>query len=321
MKKTIKISLAIWCFAACVVSIESAPMQYKRIPDAAAAEKIFAENGDPVMRRTAFRFLLEDQQTTDNAIQKGLKDSDPVIRSRSVLMYFNKNGENALPLLREFAPTADPFTLEAVFLCANSLNDNAKRMEVMKLIAKNPNDCETKRSAVKISGFNFYRNNKRLKDDPAYDREVVTIKSIPLPLSGWAFNQDKNLDGHRQGWFKVNWNDSKWAKLKIGCWEDQGFANYDGIAWYRLNFSMPSKLKDFTAVELYFQAVDESAWVWLNGKYIGQHDVGPDGWDKPFWLDVTKEINWDGENVLTVRVEDTQYGGGIWKPVSVEILK
>ena len=84
---------------------------------------------------------------------------------------------------------------------------------------------------------------------------------------------------------------------------------------------MPPAPAEMKAVELYFRGVDESAWVWLNGKYVGQHDLGPSGWDKPFHLDVTGEILWGKENVLAVRVEDTQYGGGIWRPVSVEILK
>ena len=74
------------------------------------------------------------------------------------------------------------------------------------------------------------------------------------------------------------------------------------------------------ALELCFGGVDESAWVWLNGKYVGQHDEGPSGRDRPFRLDITKEANWGKVNQLTVRVLNTELGGGIWKPVSVEAL-
>ena len=74
-------------------------------------------------------------------------------------------------------------------------------------------------------------------------------------------------------------------------------------------------------MEIHFGAVDESAWVWLNGKYAGQHDVGPAGWDRPFDLDITNEVKWGGENQLTVRVEDTKAVGGIWKPVKINIVK
>ncbi|MBQ6598006.1 MAG: hypothetical protein IJH79_10690, partial [Lentisphaeria bacterium] len=59
----------------------------------------------------------------------------------------------------------------------------------------------------------------------------------------------------------------------------------------------------------------------LNGKYVGQHDAGLIGWDKPFDLNITDEINWGGENVLAVRVEDTVAAGGIWKPVVINLVK
>ena len=83
---------------------------------------------------------------------------------------------------------------------------------------------------------------------------------------------------------------------------------------------MPQKM-DCNAVELAFGAVDESAWVWLNGVYLGSHDIGPDGWNTAFALDCTKEVRWGEENVLVVRVLDTAQAGGIWKPIHVEILK
>ena len=55
--------------------------------------------------------------------------------------------------------------------------------------------------------------------------------------------------------------------------------------------------------------------------HVGQHDIGPEGWDKPFTLDVTDEIMWDAENQITVRVLDSKFAGGIWKPVALEALK
>ena len=43
--------------------------------------------------------------------------------------------------------------------------------------------------------------------------------------------------------------------------------------------------------------------------------------DYTFKLDITKEVKWGAENVLVVRVEDTEGAGGIWKPVTVEVVK
>ena len=75
------------------------------------------------------------------------------------------------------------------------------------------------------------------------------------------------------------------------------------------------------AVELHFESVDECAWVWLNGVYIGQHDLGTSGWQTPFSLDITKEVKWDAENVIVVRILDTAGAGGIYKPVHLQVLE
>ena len=83
---------------------------------------------------------------------------------------------------------------------------------------------------------------------------------------------------------------------------------------------MPEKL-DCNAVELYCPSVDECAWVWLNGVYVGQHDIGPSGWNKPFWIDVTADIRWGASNLLVIRVEDSAQAGGILKPMALEVLK
>ena len=123
-----------------------------------------------------------------------------------------------------------------------------------------------------------------------------------------------------KGFFRPDTDLSAWKKIKMGVWEEQGFADYDGVAWYTIKFTMPEKM-DSNAVEVAFDAVDESAWVWLNGIYLGAHDIGPEGWKEPFALDCTREIRWGKENTLTVRVYDAAYAGGIYKPVRIDILK
>ena len=57
------------------------------------------------------------------------------------------------------------------------------------------------------------------------------------------------------------------------------------------------------------------------GSHAGQHDIGPDGWTVPFCLDVTAFLKWGQENQITVRVLNTAQAGGIWKPVTLEVLK
>ena len=48
-------------------------------------------------------------------------------------------------------------------------------------------------------------------------------------------------------------------------WESQGFADYLGLGWYRQQFSPPAGPLPKHAY-LYFGAVDEDAWLYLNGQ-------------------------------------------------------
>jgi len=75
------------------------------------------------------------------------------------------------------------------------------------------------------------------------------------------------------------------------------------------------------AVELSFEGVDEAAWIWVNGQYAGQHDIGPSGRDVPFRIDITPFLKWNTENQITVRVLNATLKGGIWKPVTLEVIR
>ena len=139
----------------------------------------------------------------------------------------------------------------------------------------------------------------------------------------WAFKLVKGLDtpDELKGWNEPGYDTREWEDIAVpGNWETQGFPDYDGFAWYRIAFDAPKKCES-NAVELNFGGVDEEAWVWLNGTFVGQHAVGVSGWDKPFQLDVTDEVRWGEHNLLVVRVFDARMAGGIWKPIKLDILR
>jgi beta-galactosidase/beta-glucuronidase len=72
----------------------------------------------------------------------------------------------------------------------------------------------------------------------------------------------------------------------------------------RLKVKFPKSLKNKN-IQLYFGAADESAKVFVNEKLSGQFDIGPSGWDKPFFIDATDQVVPGKENLLAVRVVDT----------------
>ena len=252
---------------------------------------------DSVLRRAAFRILLETGEFSEKTMLGGLKDQDPLIRSRSLLEYFLLHGDGAYPKMKEMIPEKDRQTAGLLLECAKQIKPLEKSQDLIRLLAEKSGNPEIQRQAKRLSIFTFHRKNIRLKDNPTYDHDIVTVKTIQLPLSGWKFKPDPMETGHHKGWFKPEFNDAKWKQLKIGIWETQGYDGYDGIGWYRFRFTMPEKI-DCNAVEIRFGAVDEMAWVWLNGKYIGQHVVGPAGWNRPFYLDITQEVKWGEENQL-----------------------
>jgi hypothetical protein len=157
---------------------------------------------------------------------------------------------------------------------------------------------------------------------PGYDdattfaemRKTMT-EVFDFPKTGWKFGLDDYEVGEKDGWYNTGFNDTSWPKIMIGTfWEFQG-EDYDGIAWYRRQFTAPS-VQSGKRVFLAFGAVDDAAKVWLNGKYVGTRDVHL-GWNIPFAFEVTKQLKPGQVNVLAVEVTDRGGNGGIWKSVKL----
>ena len=146
--------------------------------------------------------------------------------------------------------------------------------------------------------------------------------------SPWEFSFDPDNSGMRKGYFKADFDDSKWAdigidtgweKQKVGeAWKAEHGSGYDGYAWYRNTFTLDPKDKDGSCT-LTFGAVDESCEVYVNGKLVLSRPYPYKGdsnsWMTPFTVDVTKAVSWDRPNSLAVRVHDQTQQGGIWKTV------
>ncbi len=272
-----------------------------------------------IARRAEFRKRLASDRA--GAIRFGLKHADPVLRSRALLELFRDRGAAALPELKRLAADPDRRVRMTVLGCLGELPDSPERRAAAKVLRENSDDVALSAAAGRIAApFKFRRTKPRLSERDDWDYAVATVSSTELPKRGWKFATDPEGNGHDRDFFAENFDDGGWKTIGVGNWEEQGFPGYDGFAWYRIAFDAPEKV-DCNAVELSFGGVDEEAWVWLNGVYVGQHAVGTGGWDKPFALDVTDEIRWGGRNVLVVRVYDARQAGGIWKPVKLDILR
>jgi hypothetical protein len=289
-------------------------------PAALPALTAALQDENVVVRRTAVRLLIDLGAPAQGALAGALGNSDMLVRRAAVLALGDPPRVEMLPQLeRALKDPEAPVRLAAV----NILVQVKPRSQAMQdlLQATSRDEAQAVREVAARAVWPFFKESISLRDRKDWDHEIKTVQTIPLPADGWRFRLDPKEDGHLQKWFEPKYDDSSWLPFKIGAaWEEQG-QKYDGVAWYRGSFDLPATKPQSLGVEVAFEGVDEVAWVWVNGQYIGQHDLGTEGWDKAFALDATKELKWGEKNQITVRVYDSAYAGGIWKPVSIQVLQ
>jgi hypothetical protein len=147
---------------------------------------------------------------------------------------------------------------------------------------------------------------------------------LPTPLGPWVFRTDPSDEGLKGKWFAAEVTAADWVPVKVpGFWaETEEVGNYQGVfGWYRTTFTVPAEWKG-KSLRLLFAAIDEQAWIYVNGKLIREHSVKSEGkpidslWDESFAADVPSGgLNYGQTNVLAVRVENSTGNGGIWRPV------
>lgn len=249
-------------------------------------------DGDDLVRRSALRLLVfMDNERSGEILQIGLNDASPLVRVAAV----------------EILAGLKPYSAQTIASLRKAQQD--KSNDVSQIAAQ--------------ALWPYHKEAVSVRERPEFkDFQLSVLQTIPLPETGWKFQTDGSQTAHLEEWFKVDFNDSQWKPIAIAKnWEDQGFTNYDGVAWYRLSFELPEKPAGLDGVDLVFDAVDESAWVWINGQYAGAHDMGAEGWNQRFFVDAGDYLKWGAQNQITVRVLDRDKAGGIWKPVYFEVVK
>ena len=122
-------------------------------------------------------------------------------------------------------------------------------------------------------------------------------------------------------------DDSHWTEIKAKTpWEYQGFANYDGYAWYRFRLVVLPSMKEISlwkdSLRIFLGKVDDACEVYLNAVMIGKSGSFPDNkqgyittWNKTLEFHIAANssfLNWGGENILSVKVYDGGGQGGMY---------
>jgi len=132
--------------------------------------------------------------------------------------------------------------------------------------------------------------------------------------------------GDNMQWKESSFNDASWKTIKTNTtWEEKGY-DYNGYAWYRFHFKLPSSLKKSSywkdTLRIFLAKIDDVDETFLNGEKIAQtgsfstDDGGYNTkYDEPREYHVatkSKLLFWDKDNILAVRVYDGGGGGGIF---------
>lgn len=131
----------------------------------------------------------------------------------------------------------------------------------------------------------------------------------------WRFTK-----GDFQRASEIGFDDSDWDQIDVPHdWsildtfaEDNptgrpgGFAS-GGVGWYRKHFTLDTRDKK-SLISIEFGGVYENSEVWINGHYLGKRPFGYIS----FNYDMTPYLNFEGENVLSVRVDNSNQPNARW---------
>ena len=151
-----------------------------------------------------------------------------------------------------------------------------------------------------------------------------TISKTDLS-SHWQFRIDPENVGMDEQWFAQDRADDDWDTLQTNRhWDNQGYKDYHGSAWYRTRFAMPEDFDTRKHLWMLFGAADKEAFVYIDGTKVFERTKESTGiddvnrlWNIPFKFDVRRWLKPGHEHVIAVRVRSNQWLGGIWRTVSL----
>lgn len=112
----------------------------------------------------------------------------------------------------------------------------------------------------------------------------------------WAFYRGGDMK-HGED---VDLDDSRWmysSYYAVGKETLRGDVIYDGIGWYRRYFKLPENYAD-KRIAVSFEGVMNACELFVNGHKVTEHKGGYIG----FTSDISDYINWNGNNLLALRV-------------------
>jgi sialate O-acetylesterase len=121
-----------------------------------------------------------------------------------------------------------------------------------------------------------------------------------------------NLDGNPADYKNNGFDDSQWPTMELPApWEARGFPGLDGIVWFRKTIEITATEANQPAV-IELAKIDDIDETYINGVKVG----GVAQWDELRKYTIPAGILKAGRNVIAVKVQDDQGGGGIYGEAS-----
>ena len=127
---------------------------------------------------------------------------------------------------------------------------------------------------------------------------------------------DTTLDSAGHKFYETDFDDSGWEDVSLPHTfnDSDSFrtvaldagdgGSYRGIAFYRKHFSIPSE-ETGKKVFIEFEGARQGTYVYVNGTMAGYYELGV----TPFGMDISKYVNYGGENVIAVALDNTSSRG------------
>jgi hypothetical protein len=135
-------------------------------------------------------------------------------------------------------------------------------------------------------------------------------KLVQLPAY-WKFSVGDYME-----WADPLYDDSGWDEIKVpGKWEDNGYSEYNGYAWYRVKFKLGEFDKN-APLYLVLGRIDDVNEVYLNGKLLARSGSFPPKYRTAFnekrkYAIPVEFLKLNQVNTLAIRVFDEYLEGGI----------
>lgn len=258
------------------------------------------KDDDALVRRTAVLLMGKLGESALSGLRKALGNDDALVR-RNAALSLGSLGPGAVSLLDRALRDDDALVRQAAVVAL--LNVRPKSPEVLAVLRRGAQDASPAVMAAVTTALQDY---------------LELTWEMRLPDDGWRFIRDPGSVGETNRWYATDLDDSGWSDIGIDLfWGSYGHEGYTGDGWYRRTIELPAS-PGADAVFLRFGAVDECARIWVNGTFVGEHNIGPSGWDKPFQVEVTGAVRWGQPNLIVVLVNNSAQAGGIWQPVYLQ---